>query len=113
MSKPESSPFRKHISFAIRQLSNQYLVQEFIPDAQGSDGKTIHHLKMSDAALMLRNEGRTGSDMLVCPSQRKLNMIENQFVKKNSGVNRLTALYNIMTLLILNSEPLVFQVPDL
>jgi len=35
LSKPESSYLRKDVSFAIRQFTNQHLVQEFIPDAQG------------------------------------------------------------------------------
>lgn len=48
--------------------------------------------------------------MLICPSQRKLTFIENEFVKNNFGLYRLTCLYNLMTLLLLNSEPLIFQV---
>jgi len=108
LSKPEPNNLRSDISFAIRQFTNQHLVQKIIPDLQGSGGKTVYHLKIPDAVLPLGIE--KSSEILVCPSQRKFNLIENQFVKNNRGVNRLVALYNVMTLLILNSEPLLFQV---
>merc|ERR1740128_44976 len=107
LSESRMSGLKRDVSFAIRELTHRYIAKEYIPDVQGTSGKTVLHLTFE--SNLTQRTPPTGSDMLVCPSQRKFNVIENQFIENNKGANRLGALYNIMTLLILNSEPLLFQ----
>jgi len=104
------------VSGAIRPFTRQYLHEEYISDEQGNSTYLSQHLRIFNIASHVdpTNSGESnylhGSDMLVCPSQRKLDYIEEKFVQNNLGLNRLTSLDNLMTILLLNSEPLILQV---
>lgn len=104
------------VSKAVRPYTQQNVLLDYVQDLQGNGSHLVHRLlvfnpvsKNPSNELKSSNNFR-GSELLVCPSQRKMNYVENQFVKKNFGLYRLTCLYNLMTILLLNSEPLVFQV---
>ena len=107
-----------HVSDAIRPLTHHHIIREYQTDLQGNNTYLIQHLRVFEQPLRDSAESSTessqqheiGSDMLLCPSQRKFRYIEDNFVKEAWGVHRLTALYNLMTILLFNSEPLVFQV---
>ena len=106
------------VSVAVRPYTQQNVWLDCVKDLEGNGSTLVHRLRVFDSPSqdissndLLGSAGRfKGSEMLICPSQRKLNYIENEFVKSNFGLYRLTCLYNLMTLLLLNSEPLVFQV---
>ena len=105
------------VSVAVRPYTQQNVQLDFIQDLQGNSSKSVHHLRVFDPVTqdvsnndLHASKRFQGSEMLICPSQRKLRYIENEFVKNNFGLYRLTCLYNLMTVLLLNSEPLVFQV---
>lgn len=106
------------VSTAVRPYTHQNVWLDRVKDLEGNDSTLVHRLRTFDPTSHdLRSnalEGSAnlfrGSEMFICPSQRKLNYIENEFVKNNVGLYRLTCLYNLMTLLLLNSEPLIFQV---
>lgn len=105
------------VSTAVRPYTHQNVWLDRVKDLEGNDSTLVHRLRTFDPTSHdLRSnalEGSAnlfrGSEMFICPSQRKLNYIENEFVKNNVGLYRLTCLYNLMTLLLLNSEPLIFQ----
>lgn len=98
------------VSEAIKHYTQKNVIHEYKPDVQGSSGQFVDHLSISKIHGHMKNKQLAGSEMLVCPSQRKLDLIENKVVENNLGINRLTVLHNIMTILLLNSEPLLFQV---
>lgn len=106
------------VSAAVRPYTQQNVWLDCVKDLEGNGSTLVHRLRVFDPSSqdissndLQSSVGRfRGSDMLMCPSQRKLNYIENEFVKNNFGLYRLTCLYNLMTLLLLNSEPLIFQV---
>ncbi len=113
-------PTHSSVSAAVRPYTQQNVLMDYVPDLQGNGTHLIHRLRVFDPVT--RGIGNNdlngskhfeGSDLLICPSQRKLSYIENEFVKNNFGLYRLTCLYNLMTILLLNSEPLVFQVRKL
>lgn len=94
-------------------------MEQYQPDIQGNSTFLVQHLNIFDtesrhgASQLKSSLGAhhlRGSDALICPSKRKLEFMENQFVKHNFGLYRLTCLYNLMTILLHNSEPIVFQV---
>ncbi|EFX71406.1 hypothetical protein DAPPUDRAFT_327242 [Daphnia pulex] len=105
------------VSAAVRPYTQQNVWLDCVKDLEGNGSTLVHRLRVFDPSSqdiisndLQRSVGSfRGSDMLMCPSQRKLNYIENEFVKNNFGLYRLTCLYNLMTLLLLNSEPLIFQ----
>jgi len=97
-----------HVSVAIRPLTHQFLQTKFIHDQLGESGKLVHHLKLFNK-ISDQDNALDGSDMLICPSQRKIDYIEEKVFERNQGVYRLTFLYNFMTTLLFNSEPLIFQ----
>ena len=98
-----------HVSVAVRPLTHQFLQTKFIHDELGESGKLVHHLKLFNK-ISDQDNALDGSDMLICPSQRKIDYIEEKVFERNQGVYRLTFLYNFMTTLLFNSEPLIFQV---
>ena len=106
------------VSAAVRPYTQQNVWLDCVKDLEGNGSTLVHRLRVfypssQDISTndLLGSAGHfKGSEMFVCPSQRKLNYIENEFVANNLGLYRLTCLYNLMTLLLLNSEPLVFQV---
>lgn len=108
------------ISAAVRPYTRQYLAEYFQRDMQGNSTFLVQHLNIFDRKgrhggvshlrSSLESHQLRGSDALICPSNRKLEFIENQFVKQNFGLYRLTCLYNLMTILLHNSEPIIFQV---
>lgn len=116
--KNVSNPDLKSVSMAIRPYTHENVIIHHVHDLQGNKSRLLHRLKVFNTpAQNLDGENSNdassyyqGSELLTCPSQRKFDFIENQFVKNNSGLYRLTCLYNLMTILLLNSEPLIFQV---
>ena len=96
-----------HVSRAVRPLTHKHLFNTFSQDAVGTSGKTVHHLKHFSSKSL--SSTFPGSDILICPSQRKFAFLEERVFLKNLGVYRLTFLYNLMTVLLFNSEPIVFQ----
>lgn len=105
------------VSMAVRPYTQQNVQLDYVSDLQGNGSHLVHRLRLFDPSpknpsndLKEGSQSSQKSDLLVCPSQRKLSYVENEFVKNNFGLYRLTCLYNMMTLLLLNSEPLVFQV---
>ena len=101
------------VSEAIRPFTQQYLHEEYVSDQQGNSTYLSQHLRIFNIASQFDPTEESylhGSDLLVCPSQRKLDYVEAKFVQNNLGINRLTSLYNLMTILLLNSEPLILQV---
>lgn len=64
---------------------------------------------MIDQVFEVNASEAVGSDLLACPSQRKLTYLEDRVYAENRSVYRLTFLYNLATMLLLNSEPIVFQ----
>lgn len=106
------------VSTAVRPYTQQNVWLDRVKDLQGNGSTLVHRLRTFDPAsddlrinaLQGPADRFRGSEMFICPSQRKMNYIENEFVKNNVGLYRLTCLYNLMTLLLLNSEPLIFQV---
>ena len=102
------------VSEAIRPFTQQYLHEEYVSDQQGNSTYLSQHLRIFNIASQVDPTEEShylhGSDLLVCPSQRKLDYVEAKFVQNNLGINRLTSLYNLMTILLLNSEPLILQV---
>ena len=101
------------ISHAIRHYTHHHIQNVNERDLQGNSTYIVQHLRVFKTPLEHKpgdSPGDVGSDILLCPSQRKFSYIEERFVKDHTGVNRLTALYNLMTVLLVNSEPLIFQV---
>jgi len=101
------------VSGAIRPFTQQYLQEEYVSDQQGNSTYLSQHLRIFNITSQVDPTEEShlhGSDLLVCPSQRKLDYVEAKFVQNNLGINRLTCLYNLMTILLLNSEPLILQV---
>jgi len=51
-----------------------------------------------------------GSDLLLCPSHRKMDHLINAAAKFSRGQHHTTILANILTMILLNPEPLLLQV---
>ena len=101
------------VATAIRTLTLRYVMSSYEPDRIGKNGKSVHHLKIFESAANISRVMEpdfNGSELLTCPSQRKIDIFEDRVFAKSQGLYRLTFLYNFMTMLLLNSEPLVFQV---
>lgn len=113
LTSSHSHPF-KLVSDAVRPYTHHHLLLKQEHDLQGNGTYVVQHIRVFDLPLHANSDGsesqQVGSDLLLCPSQRKFLYIEDRFVKDSWGVNRLTSLYNLMTILLVNSEPLIFQV---
>ena len=91
------------------QLYTQLFLE---PNQQGNNTTYLSQNLLSSTNFEASGHYLHTSDILVmCPSQRKLNYFEDQQIVQNSlGHDQMTCLYNLMTLLLLNSEPLILQV---
>jgi hypothetical protein len=53
-----------------------------------------------------------GSDLLLCPSHRKMDFFVKAAAKFSRGQHHKTILANVLTTLLLNPEPLLLKVSD-
>ncbi len=82
--------------------SVQYLIKEY-----------SHHSELHPSKEILHG-GKIGegSDVLLCPSPRKMGYLIDAAQKFNRGQNPSTILANVLTTILLNPEPLILEVSN-
>lgn len=80
--------------------SVQYLIQEYSHVSEVHPGEEILH----------GGKIGKGSDILLCPSERKMGYLIAAANKFNKGQNPKTILANVLTTILLNPEPLILEV---
>jgi len=92
--KAESCP----VSDSVRTLIDEYAHHSELRPGEPS----LHGAKIGQ-----------GSDVLLCPSHRKMDFLVTAATKFNRGQHKKTILANVLTTLLLNPEPLLLQVSSL
>lgn len=83
------------VSDSVNTLLNEYSERSSVDPSE----EVLHGAKIGE-----------GTDILLCPSHRKMDFLVAAAKKFNKGQNKKTILANMLTTILLNPEPIILEV---